>query len=374
MAPFDSTTAQIMQQQRRQQLAQMLMQQGMQPEPTQMAGNVAIRQSPLQGIVKALMGYQGMQGMEQADQAITDIATKREQSDTDAVNQGMALLNQGDRAGAMKAFSATPKGQAYAAALLQRETEPAPAEQRTFEWLRTQPKEVQDAYAQFKQVGQGNYNTPIATSNGFYGFNNRGGGITPLTGPDGRPLMPVPADIGVQGGVARAQAVGRGTGEAEVAPVKARAEKIAEKQVEGEFNAPTAMNLLGDLENAVMRQPASALGRGAERAAGYIGLGNEDQQNAIAEGETAASQLMAYAQKLPGPASDKDRIDYKASIGAYADPTATKAQRLAAVRQAKKSFERLIQKYGPGAAAGTPPAAAGQPQRLRFNPATGELE
>jgi hypothetical protein len=118
MATFDSTTAQIMQQQRRQQLAQMLLQQGIQEQPTQMAGNIAIRQSPLSGLVRGLMAYQGMKGLNESDQAITDIATKREQADDDALNQGMALLNQGDRAGAMKAFSSTPKGQAYAAELM----------------------------------------------------------------------------------------------------------------------------------------------------------------------------------------------------------------------------------------------------------------
>lgn len=366
MATFDPTTAQIMQQQRRQQLAQMLMSQGLQTEPTQMAGNVAIRQSPLGGLAKALMGYQGMQEGAQADQAITDIASKREAADTTAVSEGMRLLNSGDRQGAMRAFSASPKGQAYAAALMQSDLAPAPAEQRTFEWLQTQPKEVQDAYSQFKQVGQGSYNTPIATSQGFYGFNNRDRSATPLMDAKGQPLMPVPADAVVRGNVAKAEATGKGKGEAATIPEKVRAEKLAEKNIEGEFSAPTALALMNDWEKAVMRQPSTPLGRGSERLAGAVGLGNEDQQKAIAEGETIASQLMAYAEKLPGPASDKDRIDFKASIGAYADPMATKAQRLAALRQARKAFERTVKKYGSGAPAAPGAADAVPPGGGRF--------
>jgi hypothetical protein len=355
MPTFDPSMLQISQQQRRQQMAQMLMQQGMQPEPTQMAGNVAIRQSPLSALSRGLMSYQGMKGMNEADSRIAGIASEREAADKSAIQKGMELLKAGDQQGAFTAFSASPKGEAYAAELLKSQMQPAPADQRIFEWLRTQPQEVQDAYKQYQTVGQGSYNTPIQTSSGFYGFNNRTGSPTPLMGPNGQPLMPVPADAAVQGNVAQAKAVGTGQGEAQVAPIKALAEKAADKQIEAQFNAPTALALFNDFEKAVMRQPATPLGRGAERAAGMVGLGSEDQQNAIAEGETIASQLMAYAEKLPGPASDKDRIDFKASVGAYADPSATKAQRLAALRQAKKAFERTIKKYGAGAPSGEAP-------------------
>lgn len=118
MAGFDFDQAQIAQQQRRAQLAQMLLQQGMQQEPTQMAGPIAVRQSPLSGLVKGLMTYQGMKGLQDSDSKIADIAQQRDVADNEAVQKGMQLLNSGDQQGAMTAFSSTPKGQAYAAELL----------------------------------------------------------------------------------------------------------------------------------------------------------------------------------------------------------------------------------------------------------------
>jgi hypothetical protein len=152
MATFDSTTAQIMQQQRRQQLAQMLFNQGLQAEPTQMAGNVAIRQSPLSGLAKGLMAYQGMQGMNQADQAITDIATKREAADTTAVNEGMALLNKGDKAGALRVFSANPRGQAYAEALMKSQLDQDAAKNKPLD-LGDVSKFTPESVAKFQSSG-----------------------------------------------------------------------------------------------------------------------------------------------------------------------------------------------------------------------------
>jgi len=60
--------------------------------------------------------------------------------------------------------------------------------------------------------------------------------------------------------------------------------------------------------------------------------------------------------------------------GAHHDLASLAAQRLAALRQARTAFERTIKKYGQGASAGASPTTGGQPQRLRFNPTTGELE
>lgn len=414
MADFDIYQQQLAQQQRRQQYAQMLMQQGLQQEPTQMAGNVAVRQNPLSGLARALAAYKGAQGVNEADTQMSNILQQKDAADKESIAKGMQLFNAGDKQGAMQAFSASPKGQAYAAELMKSQLAPSPADQRTFEWLQTQSPEVQEAYAKYKQVAQKPetpYFTTQPTSTGIMIFNNRTGKYematdsTTGTGlpqggmppgpmptmqnpmqPIGQPnigamppanrsrLLPVAADPGIQGAVAQSTAVGKGTGEAQVAPIKALAEKSAEKQVAAQFDAPGALTLMGDWEKVILRQPSNAIMRGVQGVAGYAGMGNEDQQNAVAEGETIASELMKYAEKLPGPASDKDRVDFKASIGNYASPGATKAQRLAAMRQARKSFERLIQKYGSGVAPGAQAAPAGQPQRLRFNPATGELE
>ena len=109
MGAFDPDQVQLAQQQRRAQLAQMLLQQGMQQEPTQMAGPIAIRQSPLSGLVKGLMSYQGLKGLEDSDSKIAGIAQQRETADNEAIQKGMQLLNAGDQQGAMSAFSASPK-------------------------------------------------------------------------------------------------------------------------------------------------------------------------------------------------------------------------------------------------------------------------
>jgi hypothetical protein len=391
-------------------LAQALMQQGMQDTGrTQMAGNVAIRNSPVGGIANMLSAYLGgnmmnknrqqqaelnrgqserMLGMFGANLPTGSAQPTPPQASNSPTPQalGSALAGNGtsplaqpsgggplsmpgstDPRGDAAMYAADPKG--YITRLIALKYPQAPQDQRIFEWLQTQPKETQEAFRIFKQAAQAPYNTPIQTSTGFQSYNNRTGAATPLLGANGQPLLPVPADPTVQGNVAQARAVGTGTGEAATIPLKAQAEKASTAQL----SAPTALSLFDDFEKAIMRQPATMTGRGVERAAGIVGLGNEDQQTAIAEGETIASQLMAYAEKLPGPASDKDRIDFKASIGAYADATATKAQRLAAMRQARKSFERMVKKYGGGApASGT--GAAATPQRLRFNPATGDFE
>lgn len=387
MATFDADQAQLAQQQRRQQFAQMLLQQGMQQEPTQMVGPVAIRQSPLGALAKGLMAYQGAKGLSDSDTEISNIAQRRQTADNEAINKGMQLFNAGDKQGALAAFSASPRGQAYAAELMKSQLGEAPADQRIFQWLQTQPKEIQEAYKNYKQVGQKPetpYFTAQPTSAGVMIFNNRTGKYEMATDPGvgnalppngalppgpGMPapmpapaprLLPVAADPNVRGAVAQAEAVGTGTGQAQVAPVKARAEKLAEKQTEAEFSTPTALALMDDFEKAVKLQPNSAAGRGVQSALGYVGAGNEQQQNAIAAADTAASQLMTYANKLPGPASDKDRIDFKASIGAFSEPGATKGQKLAAIKQARTSFQRIVDKYGAGQG-GAPGAAASAP-------------
>lgn len=137
-------------------------------------------------------------------------------------------------------------------------------------------------------------------------------------------------------------------------------------------NAPTALDLLGDLKIAIAQAPKSGIGADYERTAGYFGLGDEAQQGALAKMDTIGGQLMAYANKLPGPASDADRLDFKASVGVLSNPNANMAQRNAAADQAISAYQRLIKKYGEGKSYGIEaPKPAGV---LRYNPATGMLE
>lgn len=123
---------------------------------------------------------------------------------------------------------------------------------------------------------------------------------------------------------------------------RAKGESAAEKQSLAASDAPV---LFGEFISAIQQQPETGIGRAYESQVGYVGLGNVEQQRAIAVADTIASQLMAYANKLPGPASDKDRVDFKASIGAY-ESASNREQRLAAAQQAQRSFMRLVEKYG----------------------------
>jgi hypothetical protein len=128
-----------------------------------------------------------------------------------------------------------------------------------------------------------------------------------------------------------------------ISGAKVIGESEGDKLVRAASDAP---KLFDELISAIERQPATAVGRGYEKAVGFVGAGSEQEQVAIAEADTIVNQLMAFAEKLPGPASDADRIDFKGSIGAYKEPGATRAQKLAAAKQAKKLFNRLVQKYG----------------------------
>jgi len=134
--------------------------------------------------------------------------------------------------------------------------------------------------------------------------------------------------------------------EREVTKQKEVGKQEGEKFVQGTMNAPTALKLMADMDNALQDQPESAFGRGMQSGLGFFGYGDQRQQAGMSVADTAGAQLMAYAEKLPGPASDADRQDFKASVGILASSVATRDQKRAALAQAKKSFERLVQKYG----------------------------
>lgn len=202
------------------------------------------------------------------------------------------------------------------------------------------------AFQQFKlgqrpaTKGESGYYVPVQTGEGMRILNSRTGQLETPTGSGGAPLMAPAIDPKAQ---------------AAVVDAKTSAKVAAENRTEKEALAGSdAINLFNEFEAAIQAQPATSAGRTYEGLAGRVGAGNEAEQVAIAQADTIASQLMAYANKLPGPASDKDRVDFKASIGAYEKDGATRAQKLAAVRQAKASFQRLIDKYGKDGA--KPPA------------------
>jgi len=266
-----------------------------------------------------------------------DYEQQRQQRVQEAQEKVRGLLEAGDTQGAARLAltSGDPSLGDFGRGLL---TPQKPASIQELEYLQQHP-ELQGPYEKLQAMGrpQTPYKTPIQTGDGWFSYDNRTGLTTPMFGANGKPLLSIPADIDLA--IKKAQGVAAAT---EVGKQQGSSEAM------GTIAAPNALDLLGQAEKAISNQPASAAGRAYETGLGYFGLGNNTQQKAMAEADTIGAQLMAYANKLPGPASDADRIDFKASVGTYANPSATREQRLAAVRKAMQHFQNLQAKYGGG--------------------------
>ncbi len=306
-------------------------------------------QMAMQGVMQSGQ-YQQQQDQAKMQKEMFDLQKAESQRKVDAQvraqearAQIQGLLSSGDMQGAAQAALASgdPTLTRFATGLLSPQSDATPADVKSTKAYMEGTPEYRDAYDKIHGRQQNAFGTFLPTYQGYIYGDQRSGSVTPVT-LDGMPVIPFAADPRAQADVKRAQEYGKGVGQADAAPEIA----LAEKRTNAMTTAPTALKLLNDFEAAVQKQPATALGRGYEDLAGIVGAGNQEQQDAISEAETIASQLMAYAEKLPGPASDKDRIDFKASIGAYAKDGATKSQRLAAIRTAKRAYERTIQKYG----------------------------
>ena len=70
---------------RRRRLAELMQQQSMQQQPTEMAGGWAIPQGPLAGVSKLAQALAGAYGMKQADEQSKSLAGRRRQALADAV-------------------------------------------------------------------------------------------------------------------------------------------------------------------------------------------------------------------------------------------------------------------------------------------------
>ena len=103
---------------RQQALAQMLMQRGMQAgaEPTQMAGRVAIRNSPLSGLSGLLGAYLGNKMQDKAVADTTQLNTERNQAMASVLKQGLGQM-EADPSGAIATLATNPDTAKYAAAL-----------------------------------------------------------------------------------------------------------------------------------------------------------------------------------------------------------------------------------------------------------------
>lgn len=89
-------------------MAQMLMQRGLQGDQgTQMAGRVAIRNSPLSGLANILSTYAGNKMLDKADARSTELATQRNQATAAALKAGLEQMKT-DPAAAISSLAGNP--------------------------------------------------------------------------------------------------------------------------------------------------------------------------------------------------------------------------------------------------------------------------
>jgi hypothetical protein len=111
-------------------------------------------------------------------------------------------------------------------------------------------------------------------------------------------------------------------------------------------NANEGLPLLDNYINALKESPQTGAGESYEKAMGYIGMGNTSQQAAMAKAKQAGESLLTFAQKQPGPSTDKDVASYRAQMGVVVDASLPTSARVAAAEQAKSLLVKIQSKYG----------------------------
>lgn len=118
----------------------------------------------------------------------------------------------------------------------------------------------------------------------------------------------------------------------------ARREKLA--------NANDGLPLIDNYINALKESPQTGAGETYEKVMGYVGLGSQKQQAAMAKAKQAGEALLTFAQKQPGPSTDRDVASYRAQMGVVTDSSLPAKARIAAAEQAKTLLLKIQAKYG----------------------------
>lgn len=175
------------------------------------------------------------------------------QRQQDALTKVQGLLDAGDQEGAARAAlsSGDPTLTTWGGNVI---APKRPATLQEFDAYSGMTPEQQAQYKEFTQIGRKDttpYFTPIQTSGGFQTFDNRTGRIVPLTGSDGRPLLPIAADVGLAGNKSAAEASGTATG-------KGQAEARMD-QPRVDMNADLTLGVLDALQKHPGRQYATGM-------------------------------------------------------------------------------------------------------------------
>ena len=177
-------------------------------------------------------------------------------------------------------------------------------------------------------------------------YQNQGNVLTP-TSPTGgvRPDLPAltvaPSpdaklryDPKAQEAVSEAEVVGREKGE-----------KRGQKEADAE-SADVAIAELNSLVENLGKLPASPIANDISQGLAYFGIQDKDQQEALGNIDRIGGKMLAYVERLPGAATDRDREVFMASVVILNNPKAPRDRRIAAAKSAIESFKRLKEKYG----------------------------
>lgn len=143
---------------------------------------------------------------------------------------------------------------------------------------------------------------------------------------------------------------------------KAKLGATREQDLEvGAERAETAVGILSGLESALTGLPSPARIK-AEGAKAFIGLGDDQILAKLGRVRALSGQMIAYVEKLPGAATDREFPFFMASAGVVADDSEPQPVRLAAVQEARKYFENIIKRQEKRKSSqGSPAPAAAKP-------------
>ena len=247
---FLAPDAQEQQLQQRQAFAQALMQQGMQGNgQTQMASNVAVRNSPISGFANMLSAYLGGKMNHDATQQLGALNDQKRQKTAELLRQGFDALKNGDQQGAAQTFASDPSLAPYAQEIMKGQISQQSQQAKPFD-LGDVAKYDPASVARFRQTGNygdlqladrqasplseyqrrelelrerqlaqengGNtdkYHPPIQTSSGWLKWDGKNGYV-PMVDAKGNPYLPPGVDAKTQRDVAGAKAEGTATGTA----------------------------------------------------------------------------------------------------------------------------------------------------------------
>ena len=121
---------------------------------------------------------------------------------------------------------------------------------------------------------------------------------------------------------------------------------IKASQREKLANANDGLPLLDNYINALKESPQSGVSESYQKAMGYVGMGSESKQAAMAKAKQAGEALLTFAQKQPGPSTDRDVASYRAHMGVVTDDSLPAPARVAAAEQAKALLLKIQANYG----------------------------